>query len=99
MAGAAGFAYAAYMFMVDVPMYWDRWMVDEGRGHVYLSIAQGLSDASARWVVSHSWKDWESEVVWMSLYFSVAVWLSIGLMHVAGNLKAAHNPVWLKATK
>ena len=31
---------------------------------------------------THRWDDWKSEVVWMSLYFSVAVWLSIGLAHV-----------------
>ena len=34
-----------------------------------------------RWVVSHSWDIWKTEVVWMSLYFSVAVWLSVALIH------------------
>jgi hypothetical protein len=34
-----------------------------------------------RWVVSHRWQDWRNEVVWMSLYFSVAVWISIALVH------------------
>ena len=91
---AAGFAYVIYMFTVDVPMYWGRWVLDEGRGHTYLSIAQGLADTSGRWVVSHSWKEWGSEVIWMSLYFSVAVWLSIGLMHAATIFKAAHAPAW-----
>jgi len=37
--------------------------------------------AVARWVVSTRWEQWRSEVVWMSLYFSVAVWLSIALVH------------------
>jgi hypothetical protein len=37
--------------------------------------------ASQRRVVSHHWHDWANEVVWMSLYFSVAVWLSIALVH------------------
>jgi hypothetical protein len=32
-------------------------------------------------VVSHRWQDWQNEVAWMSLYFSVAVWLSIALVH------------------
>jgi hypothetical protein len=77
-----GLGYVAYMFQVDVPMYWARWMHDEYHGRQYFSVAQGLADASGRWVVSHRWADWESEFVWMSLYFSVAVWLSIGLMHV-----------------
>jgi hypothetical protein len=33
--------------------------------------------------VSHRWQDWKSEVAWMSLYFSVAVWISISLVHVS----------------
>ena len=78
---AMGVAYVAFMFMVDVPMYWSRWLADEASGRVYLDLAQGLTDVSQRWVVSHRWVDWQSEVVWMSLYFSVAVWLSIALVH------------------
>ncbi len=76
-----GVAYVFFMFLVDVPMYWARWVADEAAGRSYMGIGQGLVDASTRWVVSHSWQDWKSEVVWMSLYFSVAVWLSIGLAH------------------
>jgi len=76
-----GVAYVIFMFQVDVPMYWARWMLDVYQGRQSLSIAQGLADVSTRWMVSHRWEDWKSEVVWMSLYFSVAVWLSIGLMH------------------
>jgi hypothetical protein len=69
------------MFLVDVPMYWSRWVADEVSGRHFMSIAQGAHDASERWVVSHRWQDWKSEVVWMSLYFSVAVWISIALVH------------------
>ena len=79
---AIGVAYVAYMFLVDVPMYWARWIADEAIGRSYFSIAQGISDASTRWVVSHQWEHWRTEVVWMSLYFSIAVWLSISLIHV-----------------
>jgi hypothetical protein len=46
-----------------------------------MSIAQGVHDVAGRWVVSYRWEDWKSEVVWMSLYFSVAVWISIALVH------------------
>ena len=95
MASALGIGYVAYMFEVDVPMYWARWVFDEGRGHQYLSIAQGLADVSGRWVVSQRWSDWESEVVWMSLYFSVAVWLSIGLMHASQTLSTRHQAACL----
>ena len=86
LASLTGLAYVVYMFTVDVPMYWGRWLLDEGRGQAYFSLAQGVADASSRWAVSHSWQVWQSEVIWMSLYFSVAVWLSIGLMHVASRL-------------
>lgn len=78
---AAALAYAAYMFLVDVPRYWSRWIADEANGRQYLSFAQGVLDVSARWTVSHRWEDWKSEVIWMSLYFSVAVWFSIWLIH------------------
>lgn len=79
--GAAGLAYVFFMFLVDVPMYWGRWLADEASGRHYMSVAQGLLDVSSRWVVSHRVQDWQSEMVWMSLYFSVAVWLSIALIH------------------
>jgi len=88
---AAGIAYVAFMFLVDVPMYWSRWLADEASGRHYLSLTQGLLDASGRWIVSHRWQDWRSEVAWMSLYFSVAVWLSIALVH-APVQRAAPNP-------
>ncbi|HET7525709.1 MAG TPA: hypothetical protein VFK10_07185 [Burkholderiaceae bacterium] len=78
---AAGLAYVAFMFAVDVSMYWSRWLADEASGRHYLSLAQGVLDVSRRWVVSHRWEDWKSEVAWMTLYFSVAVWLSITLVH------------------
>ena len=77
----AGVAYVAYMVCVDVPMYWSRWVADEASGRPYLGLVQGLLDVSRPTVVSHRWADWRSEVVWMSLYFSAAVWLSIALIH------------------
>jgi hypothetical protein len=81
LAGIIGVAYVTYMFLIDVPMYWSRWIADEAMGRHYLSIAQGIHDVSTRWVVSYSWADWKNEVIWKSLYFSVAVWLSILVVH------------------
>ena len=78
---AVGILYAVFMFLVDVPMYWTRWLADQVSGRQYLSITQGLLDVSQRWKVSHNWHDWQHEVAWMSLYFSVAVWFSISLIH------------------
>ena len=79
----AGAAYVAFIFWFDVPGYWSRWMADEASGRHFLSIVQGLRDASERRVVSFSWDDWKSEVAWMSLYFSVGVWMSISLIHAS----------------
>jgi len=78
---AGGLAYVAYMFLVDVPMYWSRWIADEAIGRHYISIAQGVLDVSTRWVISYRWEDWKTEMAWMSLYFSAAVWVSISLVH------------------
>lgn len=78
-----GAAYVAFMFLHDVPMYWSRWETDEARGRQYLSLDEGLTDVSHRRVVSQRWPDWKSEIPWMSLYFSVAVWISISLVHLS----------------
>lgn len=76
-----GTLYVAFMFLADVPMYWSRWVADEAGGRTYLSLAQGIIDASACKVQSFRWEDWNSEVTWMTLYFSLGVWASISLIH------------------
>ncbi|MFG6487283.1 hypothetical protein ACG04R_11440 [Roseateles sp. BYS78W] len=92
MAIVAGALYATYMFTVDVPMYWARWVADEAAGRAYPTLAAGIIDASDRWTVSHDWAHWRSEVVWMTLYFSVAVWISIALAHVRLPLRVERRP-------
>ncbi len=77
----AGMAYVAFMYAVDVPMYWSRWLSDQAAGRHYMTIAEGVLDVASRRVVSHQWADWKHEIAWMSLYFSVAVWISISLIH------------------
>ena len=76
----AGALYVAFMFSFDVPTYAARWSADQAAGKHYLTIAEGLQDVAHRRVVSHRWDDWKTEVVWMSLYFSAAVWISISLI-------------------
>lgn len=89
---AAAAVYVAYMFAVDVPMYGSRWLADEAQGRVYLGLLQGAIDASSRWTVSDSWEVWKTEVTWMSLYFSLAVWLSIALVHLPRLRAAPRRP-------
>jgi hypothetical protein len=74
---AAG--YVLFMCTVDVPMYWRRWLHDEAAGKTYLSLADGWRDSWGRRVVTRRWEDWREEMPWMSLYFSAAVWISIGM--------------------
>jgi hypothetical protein len=95
----AGLAYVAFMFLFDVPTYWARHLADEAAGRHYLTVAQGLADVSHRRIVSHRWEDWKTEVVWMTLYFSVGVWFSISLinarvpvMRVAGEKRKVSAP-------
>lgn len=78
-----GAVYVAFIFIADVPSYWQRWTNDQDGGRHYFTIAQGLHDVASRWVVSYRWADWKSEVTWMSLYFSVGVWVSISLTYVS----------------
>jgi hypothetical protein len=78
---ALGVAYVAYMFLVDVPMYWERWVADQAAGREYFTIFQGVVDATQHRVVTFSFEHWRTEMLWMSLYFSAAVWISISLVH------------------
>lgn len=73
--------FVLFMSTVDVPMYLTRWQADQLAARPYLSLAEGLRDVAERWVVTHRWLDWHEEIAWMSLYFSLAVWMSIALAH------------------
>jgi hypothetical protein len=77
----AGALYVVFMFRFDVPTYAARWMADQAAGKHYLTLSEGLADVEHRRVISYRWDDWKSEVVWMSLYFSAAVWISISLIY------------------
>jgi hypothetical protein len=87
----AGVAYVAFIFFFDVPMYWSRWRADQTHGRQYLSIAQGMLDVCRRWVVSYRWEDWKTEMLWMSLYFTLGVWSSISLVYASIALGAYRN--------
>jgi hypothetical protein len=36
-----------------------------------------LRDVATRWVVTRDAARWDGEIIWMSLYFSAAVWTSL----------------------
>jgi hypothetical protein len=87
---AFGIGFIVFMVSVDVPMYWSRWQEDLSSGQTYLSLAQGLFDASRSYKVSFDWVIWREEIPWMTLYFTVAVWVSIYLT-LAPNFKIAEK--------
>jgi hypothetical protein len=76
-----GALYVAFMVLSDIPTYWARHVADDVLSRHYLTVAQGLADVSTRRVVSYRWEDWQSEIVWMTLYFSVGVWCSLSLIN------------------
>ena len=73
---------ALLMLAVDVPMYLARWRHAKRNGVRYLSLTEGLRDALQRRRIAHRWSEWRPEVPWMSLYFTVGVWLSLCFVFV-----------------
>lgn len=78
---AAGALYLAYMVLEDVPTYVLRYQQMSADGVHFLTFSEGFADAFT-WQVKKTWADWEREVVWQSLYFSLAVWMSLALIHL-----------------
>jgi hypothetical protein len=76
-----GTVYITFMCTVDIPMYLSRWQEDHACGRLYLALDQGLVDAWSRRTVTFSWADWQTEIPWMTLYFSVCVWWSLALVY------------------
>jgi hypothetical protein len=72
--------YLTFLATIDIPMYLRRWRSKAGDGgKLVLRPLEGLHDVRTRWVVTHDVAAWRSEIPWMSLYFSAAVWASLAL--------------------
>ena len=76
-AGAVG--YVIFMATIDVPMYYGRWQAELADGTQPFGFLAGLHDVATRWVVTYDLARWDHEILWMSLYFSAAVWASLML--------------------
>src|SRR5262245_9448570 len=72
----------ALIMFVDIPLYIARWRTGKRVGLRYLRIRDGLKDAFVRRQVTHASEDWRNDVLWMSLYFSVGVWVSLLIVFV-----------------
>ena len=77
-----GAGYVIFMLVVDVPMYFGRWLAERAHGPAPFTLVDGLARLAALCVRSWQWEHWREEVPWMSLYFSVAVWFSLLLVRV-----------------
>jgi len=84
LSGLIAYAIGFIIFMVnvDVPMYWTRWQADTAQGVTYLSPYAGLLDTLKSCKVSFQMSMWQQEIPWMSLYFTVTVWLSMSFAYV-----------------
>jgi hypothetical protein len=70
---------ALVMSFIDVPMYISRWQRHRRAQRRYLPIIGGLQDTLTRRHSTRDWLVWRREVPWITLYFTVGVWLSIGM--------------------
>jgi len=71
--------YLVFLVRIDVPMYFARWQTDAANGKELFGVLAGLHDLGTRWTVTHDIAQWQDEIAWMSLYFSLAVWSSLAL--------------------
>lgn len=78
---AYGIGFVLFMATVDVPMYWTRWLADSASGVTYLSLYDGIRDAARMCTASFEWSVWREEIPWMTLYFTVTVWVSLLMVH------------------
>jgi hypothetical protein len=78
---ACATGYVVYMGLLDVPMYVSRWHTELAAHHQYLSLSAGFAEILQRCTVMREWSAWRQDVPWLSLYFTVAVWISIALAH------------------
>ena len=73
---------AFLILVVDIPLYIKRWRIGKRTGLRYLRVVEGFKDAVVRRRVTQTSEDWREEVLWMSLYFSAGVWVSLAIIFV-----------------
>ncbi len=71
--------YVGFMALVDVPMYLSRLKIQMEQGVSLRGFWDGIHDLNSRRVVTWSLEHWRPEMPWMTLYFSLAVWMSLWL--------------------
>lgn len=79
-----GLAMSFYVIAIcDVPMYIARHKEGHAKGtNKFLSLSEGVKDSTTTMIPTGSWNVWKHEVGWMTPYFSLGVWLSIGMIWI-----------------
>ena len=72
-------AFGCVMFLVDVPMYYKRYLLDIEAGKSFPDLTTGLSEITFKSIVSWEYGLWKDEIPWMTGYFTMAVYSSLGL--------------------
>lgn len=70
--------YALYMICVDVPMYVNK----SKKNNKFYNFINGLKELNICKNITHSFKEWESEIVWMTGYFTFAVWFCLAMLFI-----------------
>ena len=71
--------YVLFMTTIDVPNYYALWQAKEAAGATYLTLAEGVADVQ-NMKITGSYEDWRYPMVWQTLYFSIAVWISLAMV-------------------
>ncbi len=71
--------YVGFMFLVDIPMYYNRHLADLASAKVYPELIAGLKEISFKRIISWEYELWKDEIPWMTGYFTLAVFSSLGL--------------------
>lgn len=72
--------YPMYNFLIDCPMYMERYYADEAAGKIYFDFLPGLYDAATTRNQTQQLEDWQEDMFWMTMYFSVGAWSGILMM-------------------
>lgn len=91
MMGVYGLFYVLFMMTVDVPMYYSRFIEDRLEGKAYYSLLEGFNKVNTIWNPTTNYSDWQGELSWMFLYFTTAVWVSLGMIRTPFLLKGFNS--------
>jgi len=72
--------FLAFMLLHNLPMYVRRIRHDRAAAAECLGFVEGLKDMALRRHISYHWPDWSGEAAWLTPYFTLGVWTSVGMV-------------------